>query len=114
MRQITTIEEFWEAIDACRNEKGLTWKKLMGANAELAASGKMNPTLNKLIDMQETLGIDLFHLVNRLSLDPEVEVIKDPETPKKMEQIYQLTLEESWIEDEALVQKVQELGTTIV
>ncbi|MCB5954034.1 hypothetical protein [Enterococcus sp. CWB-B31] len=114
MEQIKTIEDFWKAIDEYRQTRGISWKKLMGANAGLAAAGKMNPTLTKLLHIQELLGINLFYLMTGNNFEPEEVIIKNPETAKKMARIYQLIVDDSWMEDEAIVRRVQELGETII
>ncbi|MEI5994013.1 hypothetical protein [Candidatus Enterococcus mansonii] len=114
MSIITTIEEFWEVIDEIRIERELNWSDIAGSNAKLAASKKWNPTLACIFKMQKKLDINLMNTIAYDVLESASFVNKDPESPKKMELIYQWIQSEHWMEDEETVQKVQELATTII
>lgn len=111
IKEITTIDSFWEMIDCLRIEQQLTWKQLFGCHASLAMSKKWNIPLNQLFLLQEKLNISLVNVL----LDEEVDIpiLKDPTTPNKMLKIYQWTAKENWMENPDIVKKVQSLAQTI-
>lgn len=114
MSKITTIEEFWEAIDEIRTEKEMNWKEIAGSNAKLALRKKWNPTLASILQMQKRLDVNLVNTVAYELFETDILVKKDPESPKKMDRIYQLIQSENWMENEKTVRKVQEVARTII
>lgn len=114
MPTINTIEEFWNVVNDIRIEKELNWTDLVGKNAKLAISKKWNLTLNSMIQIQKKLDITLLHTVTYEGLESDYLIHKNPESPMKMALIYQLIQSEDWMQDEATVQKVQKIATTII
>ncbi|MBO0441639.1 hypothetical protein JZO69_14825 [Enterococcus sp. DIV0869a] len=92
----------------------MNWLEVAGCNAKLAASKEWNPTLKCILQMQKTLDINLVNTVAYELIESDSLITKDPESPKKMDLIYQWIQSDDWMEDEATVQKVQELATTII
>lgn len=111
IKEITTIDSFWETIDYLRIEQQLSWKQLFGCHVPQAMSKQWNIPLNQLFRVQDKLNVSLVNLL----LDEEVEIaiLKNPATPDKMLKIYQWTAEENWMENPETVKKVQSLAQTI-
>ncbi|MHC5215255.1 hypothetical protein ACYSNR_01210 [Enterococcus sp. LJL128] len=114
MSTITTIEDFWDRVNELRIERELNWRELVGGNASLAAEKRFNPTLTRIFQMQEKLEVNLFNLPSENQPEIEEQFKKNPETPKKMTAIYDLTRTEDWMNDEQIVRRVQELAKTII
>ena len=110
---IKDIEAFWKEIDKVRQEKGLNWRALVGGNSKSASEYKMNISLRRLLELQETLNVSILNILPYDTFEPAGKVSKNPATTNKMEQIYKLTRSDNWMEDEKTVQKVQAIGRTI-
>ncbi|MGL4697104.1 hypothetical protein [Enterococcus larvae] len=111
---IKDIEGFWEAIDKVRQEKGMNWVDLVGGNTKLAKEKRLNLSLRNILKIQEILGINILSILPYGTFEPAVKVVKNPETTNKMNQIYELTKSDNWMANEETVQRVQEIGRTII
>lgn len=111
---IKDLEEFWTKVDEIRTARSISWTALVGGNTTLAVNKTLNPSLKKLLNIQEVLGVSLVNIVPYDSFENTGLVYKDPQTRNKMDLIYKLTRNPEWINDSESVRKVQEIGKTII
>lgn len=109
------IKYFWEEIDQIRQYKQLNWQEIAGPQAKAAANKQWNIPLDKLLKLQNKLGVNLLNLGMETWLaEEDLSATKNPEAPKIMAQIYQLIQKDGWLEDEEIVEKVQQLSKEII
>lgn len=96
---IKDLEEFWTKVDEIRIVKNISWTALVGGNTTLTVNKKLNPSLKRLLKIQEILGVSLVNIVPYDSFENAGFVKKDPQARNKMDLIYKLTRNPEWIND---------------
>lgn len=99
-------------IKICQEEE-IRLASVVGGNTGAVKKGRYNPSLRKMLEIQELIGHQIINLVDYGVFEGSGVIDKCPDNDKKMAEISRLTYDPDWQLDKKIVARVQKITKTM-